>query len=314
MDTRSEEKWKLVYPWFKAAFLPGLGWESKVLGVRHAACTLKLENKEQAYILRLFDTRFHPAEWIQQELAYLQLLPSHFPKAPVPHVMGVQQLEVYQGLLLEFLPGRHPEFSLADFNLLGKGLGQIHELSHTLAGQVKSRTAWDFKRFWNREQSKFLFQLLPSDVLRLLQVRLDQIAQVFERHWQNSLLEGLIHSEPHPGNILIHWEQAYFIDWGECGQGCYFFDLAVPLADAFWESPQQATLLREALWAAYLEYRPACEAYGGDLPYFIALRMLEILHWPFTEWVPGKWQAEPEKTKTYCRDVLAKMEQLLARI
>ncbi len=89
---------------------------------------------------------------------------------------------------------------------------------------------------------------------------------------------GLIHSDTHPGNMLITNGEIAIIDFNDCGWGHYMFDLGVMLHELLCQT-QASMELREAVLAGYEEVAPLPVTNEADLEAFVALRCLASLCW-----------------------------------
>ncbi len=111
------------------------------------------------------------------------------------------------------------------------------------------------------------------------------INSVMEELGQTSFYYGLIHSDTHPGNMLIHNSEIAIIDFNDCGWGHYLFDLGVMLFDLSFMfkqrdySPQKCTEYYKAVLEGYEQITRVPATDQTQIEAFIALRCLSSLEW-----------------------------------
>ncbi|MFC4355599.1 phosphotransferase enzyme family protein [Chryseomicrobium palamuruense] len=149
-------------------------------------------------------------------------------------------------------------------NLAGKLFteqdGVIYTLQHWVAGQhVETLTEWHLERLSNLllslhmhamrweppggftrpvysvDQVQSLMADLASSSLmsaeeeKLMTAASECITKIVGKHPVSRENWGLIHSDMHDGNYLLHEDRLHAIDFSCCGFGYYLFDLAEPL-------------------------------------------------------------------------------------
>ena len=95
---------------------------------------------------------------------------------------------------------------------------------------------------------------------------------------------GLIHSDTHPGNMLIHGDEIAVLDCSDCGFGHYAFALGVMLFDLkvlcqLAATPEPYSILRTSVLAGYSDVFPLPVTEESQLEAFNALRCLASLRW-----------------------------------
>jgi Ser/Thr protein kinase RdoA (MazF antagonist) len=105
---------------------------------------------------------------------------------------------------------------------------------------------------------------------------------------------GLLHGDLHHGNTLFQAGQVGAIDFDDCGDGPWLYDLAVTLS-ALRERPDFIAL-REALLTGYRQVRPLPEEQEARLEALLALRALQDMLWKIEERdqpaFRDRWQAQ----------------------
>ncbi|MEM1309356.1 MAG: phosphotransferase [Cyanobacteria bacterium P01_H01_bin.153] len=121
-----------------------------------------------------------------------------------------------------------------------------------------------------------------------------------------------MHSDAHRDNVLVHEGVGSFIDFAECGQGVLFWDLGVAVADTALDEPDVAERRRSDLIRGYLSILPETEPIiSTDLDVFTAMRCLEIMTWPVSDWSPGHTREdEASKNISTCVKYLSQLPNL----
>ena len=119
---------------------------------------------------------------------------------------------------------------------------------------------------------------LPEDHARL-EPCIAFVADVMERLGESSEHFGLIHTDLHFGNILLHDGVLRVIDFGDCALGHYLFDLGVTEAE-FMDSDDGPALV-EAFRSSYEQAR-GVTINPRDLAAFRILGSVAFLEWVFT--------------------------------
>ncbi|MFM7379025.1 MAG: phosphotransferase enzyme family protein, partial [Erythrobacter sp.] len=191
---------------------------------------------------------------------------------------GIEAIE------LSYVPGRHPQFeSDGDFRILGETIARLHTLSR--GKQLAGASAWDLARIVPHFEDPRLLRLMTERQRGIAQNALDQFgprfqAQLDEGHWT-----GLVHSDCHRHNAVISDGRGSLIDFGECGFGPLFWDVGVAAADSATDAPERGDACRANLVDGYLSILPeASEPLRNELAVFEAMRSLEVMTWPVSDW------------------------------
>ena len=132
-------------------------------------------------------------------------------------------------------------------------------------GLVGEAPRWG--RFWDHPD-------LTLDDRKLL-LRARDLAR--ERLGQSSRSLTLIHADLHPGNLLVHDEQLYLIDFDDAAWGYEPYDIATALYHQ--QSRADYLALRAALVEGYRSLRALTDVDLGDLPLFCLLRDMAVIGW-----------------------------------
>ena len=104
---------------------------------------------------------------------------------------------------------------------------------------------------------------------------------------------GLVHADPSFGNILFDGEHTSLLDFDDCANGYYVYDLAVVLAGAWGKADFAANCA--ALLQGYQQVRALSQAEIDALPAAMAARAASLIFWaahqsPQHTWIDGQWQ------------------------
>jgi Ser/Thr protein kinase RdoA (MazF antagonist) len=117
---------------------------------------------------------------------------------------------------------------------------------------------------------------------------------------------GLIHADLHQENYLFHRGEVRAIDFDDCGDGLYVYDLAVTVSEV--QHLPHHPALRAALLAGYRSVRPLAAEHEPLIDTFVALRRLQLMMWA-VEWRTQPmfrdiWTAEVTRTMRWLRTFL----------
>jgi Ser/Thr protein kinase RdoA (MazF antagonist) len=211
-------------------------------------------------------------------------------------------------VLTRWIDGRDRSKSLTPnvLRALGETMARLHRFSETFVpppGFVRPR--WDFERLcgpgWERRrrvlrpnltgpQRRFFDRLRP-----FLRERLTGLGESPEQF-------GVIHSDLHPWNVLVHRGQIRVLDTEDVAWGYYAFDVAVPLYELQQCWPDRFAALRDPFLAGYRAIRPI-DAEPDDLAPFYAMRTIDIAVWL----ADTGQQARVGPWVTFCMSVLRGM-------
>lgn len=88
---------------------------------------------------------------------------------------------------------------------------------------------------------------------------------------------SLIHSDMHPGNILVAGDRLTVIDFDDAGFGWHLYDIAVVLT--YWQSKPNADAIERAFLGGYRAVRPLAEAAQAAIPMFRLIRVMASIGW-----------------------------------
>jgi Ser/Thr protein kinase RdoA (MazF antagonist) len=88
---------------------------------------------------------------------------------------------------------------------------------------------------------------------------------------------SLIHSDMHPGNILVDGERLTVIDFDDAGFGWHQYDIAVVLT--YWQSKPNAAAIERAFLDGYRTLRPLPDAALAAIEKFRLIRWMASIGW-----------------------------------
>ncbi len=88
---------------------------------------------------------------------------------------------------------------------------------------------------------------------------------------------SLIHSDMHPGNILVDGERLTVIDFDDAGFGWHHYDIAVVLT--YWQSKPNAAAIDRAFLDAYRAVRPLPDSALPAIQTFRLIRWMASIGW-----------------------------------
>jgi len=185
---------------------------------------------------------------------------------------------------LSYLPGHHPRFeSDDDFRILGMTIARFHVLSRGKA--LAGASSWDLAQIAPHFENANLQRLMTEKQRRIAHAALDRFGPRFQSHIDEGHWTGLVHSDSHRHNVVIDHGRGSLIDFGECGFGPLFWDVGVAAADSAIDAPERAEACRANLIDGYLSIMPdAAEPLRQELAVFEAMRSLEVMTWPVSDW------------------------------
>ena len=126
--------------------------------------------------------------------------------------------------------------------------------------------------FWD------LPMLTKAERKRILSARAS-IYRILSDYGKEQGTYSLIHSDLHPGNLLVNGEQLHVIDFDDSGFGWHQYELAVALYH-YQDSPH-FNLLFEALIAGYRVERPFDDAAVELVSLFFLIRAMASIGWTY---------------------------------
>jgi len=248
-------------------------------------------NHEPAGVRRRYALRLHLQDWlsdeeIASELAWLESLGSDMDIAvPAPVRNRDGELLTHAGpdgrrtcTLLRWLPGRvywrRPSRSwvgrtgklMAELQAHGRRFARPaafvrrHRDVEAITGRVGRLAAGSAN--------------LPRPASRVLEAVFDRFERAVRDVGTGPRTFGLIHGDLHVGNAVLDRGRAGVIDFDDCGDGYYLFDLAAALD--MLEFRDDYAVLRKALLAGYESVRPLSSAEATNLNAFLAARWATV--------------------------------------
>ena len=169
---------------------------------------------------------------------------------------------------------------------MGRAIAQLHWSSRELAPALElCRVRWDEPTFFGPDSWLGRGQAesdLDSRRFELVANAAKGVRSVMEGLARSPDHFGLIHSDTHPGNMLVSQGDIAILDFNDCGWGHYLLDLGVMLHDLEFElkdRPGEYPELGQAVLSGYEEVAPLPAAQPAQLPAFVALRSISSLAW-----------------------------------
>jgi Ser/Thr protein kinase RdoA (MazF antagonist) len=260
----------------------------------------------ERYVLRICHPRRTSVEVVQSELLWLARLREaglHVP-APVQNQQGryatvvpdPSESRTWLCALFHWTTGRFLSRTLTPAHLLQ--VGELTARLHHHAAHWERPAGFTRPRVENldplrqEEDDCFDEALAARAIQTVASVSTPEagavVSAVIQKVWRllRALGEGaeafgLIHADLHQRNYLFHQGRAGAIDFDDCGQGHWLYDLAVTLY-CLSDHPRYSAL-REAFLAGYRRSRPLPQEQEAHLGTFMALRRLQDLLWVIGE-------------------------------
>ncbi|MCR2831607.1 phosphotransferase [Acidithiobacillus ferrooxidans] len=255
--------------------------------------TYRLNCGENKYSLRLQISGYHSRNDIQAELRFVEMLNDRSIKIarPVSTFSGenVSTFSAPAGDILvsifEWIDGEHPtpEQYSQIYGQLGLVMGTMHNISESITplffGQ---RPFWNFDRIigdnavWG---SWYQPHYVSQKQEKLVKHAIHEIRKRLDQHHGNKIY-GLIHADMRPTNVLVKDNELVIIDFDDCCHSWYMFDIAASVS--FLEHDQNVTYWLNKLLRNYLTVRDLHQGDLDVLPYFIAMRRIQLMAWYFS--------------------------------
>lgn len=193
-----------------------------------------------------------------------------------------------EAFTFRYVPGRHPAFeSDEDFRIFGATLARFHKISR--GKRLPNAPVWDFRRVARHFENSLLLRLMNDKAGVIVTAALDQFGPRFQAQIDEGVWTGLVHSDSHRHNVVIDGARGSLIDFAECGSGALLWDLGVAVADSAVDAPERAEACRQNLVKGYCSVAPeAASIINETLPVFEAIRCLEVITWPVSDWSPER--------------------------
>ena len=243
-----------------------------------------------------FALRIHPPGHgtiasVRSEMAWMAALRDEGVRTPRPRPgsdgAAVQRIEAGDrstlAVVMSWIDGApladadHPEL----WRDLGELMGQVHE--HGRGWTRPSwfeRPSWDAEAFVGRPPRWGFAEDLPDwgpDDLALLRAGREELAGRLAAFGTTPDRYGLVHGDLMFGNVLAGDDGAAVIDFDDCGDSWYVFELAVTLYP--FESDPQFADRRDALVRGYRGVAPLPDELLRELPTMLLARRLATLVW-----------------------------------
>jgi Ser/Thr protein kinase RdoA (MazF antagonist) len=231
-----------------------------------ATCLLSRDDDRSILKAAKTNTAKHAA--LDSQWRILSLLGPN-PDFPGPRPLARHPLDAETvAIEITFLPGDHPEFhDESSLGVFGEIIARLHRVTKGL--NLPGAITWDFNRVALHFGDPRLIRLLSSRDAKVAPEALKCFGPRFEAYLMSQQWTGLIHSDSHRHNVVIHEGRGSLIDFGEAGLGPLFWDLGVAVADSVVDAPERAIASRRTLVDGYLSGLPdAAEAVERDLAVF----------------------------------------------
>jgi len=245
------------------------------------------------YLLRVLYTDH--LEGVKGEMTWLAAL-SREAGLPVPEpvptlegdlVISIATPEVPRGRivsLMRWIDGRKLStgFRPSHFRAWGRMVARLHQFS---AGwqppEGFERPVWDWDgqlggRYFDGGVED-LVASMPSHLKEPFQVVSQEARQVMAGLGKGPDAYGLIHADMYPENVLFKGDEAYPIDFEDCGFGYWLWDIAVGLC--LWPWTEEWYWMRDAFLEGYARVRTLPESQLRHLDLFMATQYATMVLW-----------------------------------
>jgi Ser/Thr protein kinase RdoA (MazF antagonist) len=205
------------------------------------------DSKRRKFVLRIHRTGYHSNDAILQELYWLQHL-RELDALSVPRPIAAKTGEwlttvasPHTGdtrtcVLFEWTKGRfaHHRLCPRHFGALGSYLGKLH--FHSGKVPYQHRMYWNSEGLLGRRPTfgslDRIVGINPADQNAIIEFRKHYLRRLRTYENRCPIRLGLIHADPHFGNVLFDQGHPALIDFDDCGWGFFVYDLAVVLVSA----------------------------------------------------------------------------------
>lgn len=265
--------------------------------------TFKVTDRQDGstYVLRLHRPGYHTLEELDSEQAWISALAGagiDVPRAVaarngrnyVPVTIPATGERRFAGLA-RWTEGRLLSDVLAEtgddrvvedyFSQLGALTAAMHDQAsawrpppgfkrHALDSDGLMGAAPHWGPFWEHRS------LSPAERCLLLDSR-ERMHAWLARLGKDSSGYSLIHSDMHPGNILVDGERLTVIDFDDAGFGWHLYDIAVVLT--YWQNRPNAAAIERAFLDGYRAVRPLPDSAPASIQMFRLIRWMASIGW-----------------------------------
>ncbi len=279
----------------------------------------KVETHDGAcYSLRICAPEFTQQRWMEDELAFLDFA------ARVGTISAPQPMPNRRGTLLTEIPtadrtrlaclfrwvegersSRHLTTDL--LHQCGKITAHLHEIGRSFPFPAETndfRKGYRYDQVLARSHRDWIGEHsaeIGSENEALLHRAIDFVVAEMDKVGQNPQNYGIIHSDLHFGNFLVHNGAVSVIDFDQLGRGHYSFDIAVLLTELY-DDPDTQPAFWQAFKEGYRTIAPLPFDDDAELNPFLAAGGLAFLDWVYNapnpqvreekmKWVPGVYDS-----------------------
>ena len=248
------------------------------------------------FTLRLYHPDAYDAAGVAAELAWLSALCRETMLAvpePLPTTGGAlladldeaESGEPRHATLCRWVVGRRRRASLTPVALeaVGRFVGELHRHSSSFIPPSDSPARrWDWERVFGGDSivgPQSTDPLLTPDQRRAFATAAARVRAALDTLGRSPECYGMIHGDLHTANYIFDRGTVGAIDFEDCGQGPYLYDLAVILDELQARVPEREPIYRAALLRGYRAVRRLSAAHEALLDTLIAIRLAELLRW-----------------------------------
>jgi len=196
--------------------------------------------------------------------------------------------------LLRWIPGQFRESNplLVHFKRVGHALALLHDHAcNWKENESLTRPRWDWDGLlWHGHgygDFREIWPLFSDEHYKLFWTVAEKLREAFRQLGTSSDAFGVIHGDPHLGNIVFQNKQACPIDFDDCGHGPWIYDFAVIL-DEYVHEPEFDRIL-DALLAGYRAVKSVDPDQLSYLPEVMAARRLTLMLWCRERALHNEW-------------------------
>ncbi|MCC3372326.1 phosphotransferase enzyme family protein [Cohnella sp. REN36] len=190
-------------------------------------------------------------------------------------------------VLFRWIPGSLPNKKLTPtlVEQMGQVTAKLHNHAESFAPAGKFvRPDWGWERLFGADSvfaSDKAGRHLTSDETDIFAQAGDRIRDALKNQGKDRSRYGLIHSDLHRGNVLVHEGSVRVIDFDDCGWSYYLLDVATMLSSLYRmlqnDLPKYSTL-KEAYLKGYTSVRALPPDWDESLGVFLVMRDMVIVN------------------------------------